>query len=60
MYAEEMPDSLSPSSRSSSASRSEEGSKSPSEGSNYSDEEERPLKDLVSKHKEDAQEGEYV
>ena len=42
MYAEEMPDSLSPSSGSSAVSRSDEGSKTPSEASNYSDDEERP------------------
>ena len=42
MYAEEMPDSLSPSSGSSAVSRSDEGSNTPSEAYNYSDDEERP------------------
>ena len=39
MYAEELPDSLSPASGSSAASRSSEGSKTPSEASNSSDDE---------------------
>ena len=54
-----MPDSLSPSSGSSAASRSDEESKSPSEVSNYSDEEEKPSNDLDSSYKKEATEGKY-
>ena len=57
MYAEEMPDSLSPSSGSSAASRSDEGSKTPSEASNYSDDEEKTGDEMAPKMNERKSQG---